>query len=121
MSAVINSTIYSVLARSIANPQSNGYFKFNKQFLEPVPFPCQKFIDNIELKTQLAEAAKRIEDLQNKFIGGSPNQQRTFANLLLTQWNILDNLCYQLYDLTADEIAFFNGRGRNVNRIESIN
>ena len=121
LSAIINSTIYSVLARSIANPQSNGYFKFNKQFLEPVPFPCQNFTDNIELKTLLAEAAKKIEDLQNKFIGGSPNQQRTFANLLLTQWDILDNLCYQLYGLSADEIAFFNGRGRNVNRIESIN
>jgi hypothetical protein len=120
LSAIINSTIFSVLARSIAMPQAEGNFKFNKQFLEPVPFPCQNFTDNIELKTQLAETAKRIEDLQNKFIGGSPNQQRTFANLLLTQWDILDNLCYQLYDLSADEIAFFSGRGRNVNRIESI-
>ncbi|WP_293895602.1 N-6 DNA methylase [Flavobacterium sp.] len=121
LSAVINSTVYSVLARTIANPQSNGYFKFNKQFLEPVPFPCQNFTNNIELKTLLAETANKIEDLQKKFIGGSPNQQRTFANLLLAQWDILDNLCYELYDLSADEIAFFNGRGRNVNRIESIN
>ncbi len=49
LSAIINSTIYSVLARSIANPQTNGYFKFNKQFLEPVPFPYQNFTDNTKL------------------------------------------------------------------------
>jgi hypothetical protein len=121
LSALINSTVYSVLARSIANPQSNGYFKFNKQFLEPVPFPCQNFADNNELKAQLAEAAKKIEDLQNKFIAASPNQKRTYATLLLAQWAIVDNVSYQLYGLSEADINFFNGRGRNVHRIESIN
>jgi hypothetical protein len=121
LSAIINSTVFSVLARSIANPQSNGYFKLNKQFLEPVPFPCQKFIDNDAIKTQLAKAAKKIRDLQNKFISASPSQKRTYTRLLLTKWQLIDELCYQLYNLSAEEIAFFNGRGRNVNRIDILN
>jgi type I restriction-modification system DNA methylase subunit len=74
LSAIINSTIYSVLARSIANPQTNGYFKFNKQFLEPVPFPVQNFTDNTKLKAQLATAAKRIDELQERFKSSSPTQ-----------------------------------------------
>ncbi len=121
LSAIINSTIYSVLARSIANPQTNGYFKFNKQFLEPVPFPFQNFTDNAKLKAQLARVAKRIDNLQNRYITSSPSQKRTIAILLLTQWNLLDELCYQFYSLTDAEKAFFINRGRNINRIEILN
>lgn len=120
-SAIINSTIYSVLARSIANPQTNGYFKFNKQFLEPVPFPVQNFIDNAVLKKQLAKVASRIDDLQNKYKVSSPTQRRAFAKMLSSQWNLLDELCYELYNLTDAEKAFFNDRGRNVDRIEILN
>ena len=39
IAAIINSTIFNTFARSIANPQQGGYYKFNKQFLDPVPFP----------------------------------------------------------------------------------
>jgi hypothetical protein len=121
LSAIINSTIYSVLARSIANPQTNGYFKFNKQFLEPVPFPVQNFTDNTKLKSQLATVAKRIDVLQNKYKTSSPTQKRALTRLLIAQWNLLDEFCYQFYGLNDDEKIFFNGRGRNVDRIEILN
>jgi hypothetical protein len=121
LSAIINSIVYSVLARSIANPQTNGYFKFNKQFLEPVPFPLQNFTANAALKTQLARVAKRIVELQNRFKSSSPTQQRTIVRLLSTQWNLLDELCYKFYGLNDTEKAFFIDRGRNVDRIEILN
>jgi hypothetical protein len=121
LSAIINSTIFSVLASSIANPQANGYFKFNKQFLEPVPFPCDNFANNLKLKGDLAHASKQLERLQNNFKKASPSQKRTFTGLLTTQWHLLDELCYQLYDLSDDEIAFFKSRGRNIDRISTLN
>jgi type I restriction-modification system DNA methylase subunit len=121
LSAVVNSTVYSVLARSIANPQTNGYFKFNKQFLAPVPFPLENFQQNTQLKSQLTNVAKRIEKLQNRYKTSSPTQQRSIARLLTTQWSLLDELCYQLYGLTDAEKEFFNGRGRNVDRIQILN
>lgn len=121
LSAIINSTIYSVLARSVANPQANGYFKFNKQFLEPVPFPCDNFAKNLELKTELAEVSKKIEDIQNRFKKSSPTQKRTYERTLATLWTLLDDLCYQFYGLTEEEKAFFNKRGRNVDRISTLN
>ncbi|MDF1496982.1 MAG: N-6 DNA methylase [Patescibacteria group bacterium] len=121
LSAIINSTIYSVLAKSIANPQTNGYFKFNKQFLEPVPFPVQNFTDNTKLRAQLAIKAKLIGVLQKKYKTSSPTQKRALTRLLIAQWNLLDELCYQFYGLTDDEKTFFNDRGRNVDRIEILN
>ena len=39
ITCIINSTIFTVLGKSGANPQSGGYYKFNKQFLTPIPFP----------------------------------------------------------------------------------
>lgn len=120
LSAVINSTVYSVLARSIANPQSNGYFKFNKQFLEPVPFPVSNFRENEQLKSDLAVIAKRIDELQTNYKSSSPTQQRSIARLLATQWNALDELCYQLYGLTDADKVFFNDRGRNIDRIQTL-
>lgn len=120
LSAVINSTVYSVLARSIANPQSNGYFKFNKQFLEPVPFPVSNFRENEQLKSDLAVVAKRIDKLQTNYKSSSPTQQRSIARLLATQWNALDELCYQLYGLTDADKVFFNDRGRNIDRIQTL-
>lgn len=120
LSAVINSTVYSVLARSIANPQSNGYFKFNKQFLEPVPFPVSDFRENEQLKSDLAVIAKRIDELQTNYKSSSPTQQRSIARLLATQWNTLDELCYQLYGLTDTDKVFFNDRERNIDRIQTL-
>ena len=39
---IINSTLFSVLGKCGANPASNGYYKFNKQFIEPIPLPNKK-------------------------------------------------------------------------------
>lgn len=121
LASIINSTVYSVLARSIANPQSNGYFKFNKQFLEPVPFPGENFAENEDLKTQLFEISRRIEGLQVRYKSSSPNQKRGINALLQRQWDLLDDICYQLYKLNDEEKAFFNERGRNIDRIEILN
>ena len=118
LSAIINSTIFSVLARSIANPQTNGYFKFNKQFLEPVPFPCDTFAKNIKLKTELANIAKKIQKVQDTYKKSPPVGRRNLEKLLLANWHSLDKLCFQMYDLTEDEKTFFKERGRNIDRIQ---
>ena len=121
LSAIINSTVYSVLTRSVAMPQSNGYFKFNKQFLEPTPFPCGNFTQNEPIKSKLASVVKKIQTQQVKYQQGSPNQKRTYARMLNGFWQELDDLCYLLYELEPEEIEFFKAKGRNVNRIDSLN
>ena len=120
IAGIVNSTVFSVLARSIANPQTNGYFKFNKQFLEPIPFPVAAFISSNNLKGEISQISQGIEELQGRYINGAPNQKRVLGRALQLQWNRLDQKVYELYNLSEEEIQFFQQRGRNVNRIEFL-
>lgn len=120
MAGIINSTLFSVLARSIALSQQNGYFKFNKQFIEPIPFPEDNFNTNNDLVDEISVLAHSIEEKQNKYKSASPRQKNTLRNLLETQWNTLESKVFELYDLTDEQASFFNRKGRNVNRIEIL-
>lgn len=120
ISGIINSTVFSVLARSIANPQTNGYFKFNKQFIEPVPFPVTSFAENEVLKKEISEVAKQIENRQHLLLSASPNQRRAYENILRRLWLVLDQKVGELYGLNEAEIEFFKQRGRGINRIEFL-
>ena len=120
VAGIINSTIFSVFARSIANPQQNGYFKFNKQFVEPIPFPQKNFTENPDLITEIARLSKRIERKQHQYKNATPRQQNILGNLLNSLWNSLDNKIYELYELSDEEVEFFRLRGRNVNRVQIL-
>lgn len=120
VAGIINSTIFSVLARPVANPQSGGYFKFNKQFIEPLPFPHGNFNSNIELVSEISDLAQIIKKTQEQYKGSSPKQKRILKAILNGYWIDLDSKVYQLYDLSEDQILFFNKRGRNINRVEIL-
>jgi hypothetical protein len=120
VSGIINSVVFSVLGRSIANPQSNGYFKFNKQFLEPIPFPVENFNNSPELVGQLATVSRDIKNRQDQY-RINPNNRNTLIPVLRQLWNQLDNLVYSLYGLNEEQISFFNERGRNIDRVTFLN
>jgi hypothetical protein len=120
VSGIVNSTLFSVLARSIALSQQNGYFKFNKQFIEPIPFPKENFITNTLLVNEISVIAINIKQTQQQYASSSPRQKNTLKTLLNNHWTNLDNKVYQLYDLTNEQILFFNNRGRNINRLEIL-
>lgn len=120
IASIINSTLFSVLARSIANPQQNGYFKFNKQFIEPIPFPKERFESISELVNSIAAIGLNIRQLQNKYLTASPRQKNIHRNTLVNLWGNLDEKVYELYQLTDTEKEFFRNRGRNINRIQIL-
>jgi len=103
LAAIINSTIFSTLARSIANPQQGGYYKFNKQFLDPVPFPKEAFIKGGRNIAELARIAKQIEQT-NEQIRNSVGMQTSGLMLSLDAlWQQLDRLCDKLYGIKKAE------------------
>lgn len=120
IASIINSTLFSVLARSIANPQQNGYFKFNKQFIEPIPFPKERFENIPELVNSIAAIGGNISQLQNQYLTASPRQKNIYRNTLVNLWGNLDEWVYELYQLTDAEKDFFRNRGRNINRIQIL-
>ncbi len=103
LAGIINSTIFNAFARAIANPQRGGYFKFNKQFLDPVPVPAKAFLTcNKDIK-KLADIAKQIEltNAQIKTcIGGKTSGLKLSLQKL---WRELDELCMKLYGIKKPE------------------
>lgn len=111
LSCLINSTVFSVLAKSGANPQSGGYFKFNKQFLIPVAFPCEKFNDD-KVIYKLSQYYDDIKQFQDKYLSCSVNEKDILSASLNTKWNELDNYCYELYGLKDEEVDKLKSVGR---------
>lgn len=104
LAAIINSSIFAVLARSIANPQQNGYYKFNKQFLSPVPFPKEKFLEESDEIVEIASIAKRIESIYGE-ISRDPARKGNFLSALNSLWLDLDNIAYRLYDVDIESAS----------------
>lgn len=102
MAAVINSTPFAYFAKSIANPQQGGFYKFNKQFLAPVPFPRMEFIMFRERMQQLAGMARRIEETNTAITTNISSASRLYP-LLNNLWNEVDRLCCELYGLSDSE------------------
>ena len=121
VAGIINSTIFSVCARAIANPQQNGYFKFNKQFIEPVPFPVINFEDNHKLVSEIANVSQDIQQVQLQYIRASPHRKSSLQASLRILWNELDTKAFALYQTDSTEQDFFISKGRNINRIQILN
>ena len=105
LAAIINSTIFNTFARSIANPQQGGYYKFNKQFLDPVPVPREEFLRGGRRIAKLANIARRIERTNEQLRNAIGGQTSGLENALRALWSELDQLCDKLYGLTREEKA----------------
>ena len=120
VAAIFNSTIFSVLARSIANKQQNGYFKLNKQYLEPVLFPVYIFYKDKKLVKDLAIVGLEIEEKQDAYKYALPSQQKRIKKNLNILWDKLDRMVAQAYRLTDAQEKYFASEGRNINRTEIL-
>ena len=116
---IINSTPFSVFAKAKANPQQNGYNKFNKQFLIDVPFPMDLLKDEDMLK-ELSNYYDEIFELQERYIVSPGNLKSIIKDKLNNIWTCVDNISYKLYKLSDDEINIIENYGRTVNRVELI-
>jgi len=120
IAVVINSTVFSVLAKSKANPQSGGYYKFNKQFLSPVPFPSAALMADKSLQSKMALLADQIKDQEECFISCRPVRRGLVAQQLCSLWKKADKVVESLYGLTAAEVDEIARVGRTVDRLELL-
>lgn len=113
LAAIINSTIFNTFARSVANPQQGGYYKFNKQFLDPVPVPKREFLQGGKRITRLANIARQIEQANEQLHSAIGGQTSGLEIALRSLWSELDQLCDRLYGLTREEKALIYQTPRN--------
>lgn len=117
LTCIVNSTVFSVLAKQGANPQLNGYYKFNRQFLDPVPVPVKSLYNNDEICNMLADYYNTISDLQELYLDSTENIKNNIAEHLKTKWTELDDICNELYGLSEAETREINLVGRTVSRV----
>lgn len=121
IACVINSTIFSVLGKSGANPQTGDYYKFNKQFLAPIPFPSSKLKKDSAVINTLSALYDDIAELQNQYINAHFAVKEMLAHSLNRKWNELDNMCYALYEVSDTERKQIADLGRTMDRIQLLN
>ena len=120
IACIINSTIFSVLGKSGANPQAGDYYKFNKQFLAPIPFPSSKLKKNSAAIDILAQLYDDIAELQNQYIHSSSAVKEMLVHSLNRKWRELDDICYELYEVSDAEQKQISDLGRTIDRIELL-
>lgn len=103
LAAIINSTIFYTFAKNTANPQSGGYFKFNKQFLDPIPVPREALLKANKDVKKLASIAKRIEEINEQLKICVSGQTSGLRLSLKALWRDLDDLCLKMYGIKSAE------------------
>lgn len=120
IAAIINSTIFSVLGKQKANPQSGGYYKFNKQFLAPIPFPSSALLDSGGVQKKLAAYVDEISALESKFMGTTRNRRERIAQQLYDLWEKLDVEVEGLYGIDDSDRNVIRKIGRSVDRVKLL-
>lgn len=120
VAAVLNSTAFSVLAKATANPQSGGYYKFNKQFLAPVPFPSDALLGNAAAQRRLAALHDAIRADEESWIASRANRRETLSQRLSSAWEKLDAEVERLYGLSAEQVKEIRVIGRTVDRLSLL-
>lgn len=117
LTMVINSTVFSVMAKCGANQASNGYYKFNKQFIEPIPLPNNKMISSDLTVVRLAEMYDEIRAIMDEYEASSASDAPFYRGILEQRWLDVDAICCEFYELTDSEISIINSLGRLESRI----
>ncbi len=120
IAAIFNSTLFSVMATTRANPQSGGYKKLNRQFLDPVPFPSKQILEDRDSVLDLYNTSHRIIDLQKRYLMAAPPDRISVADSLKFLWRELDIKVEKLYGLNEHQSEIINSVGRNESRIEIL-
>ena len=113
---IINSTVFSVFAKSGANPQSGGYYKFNKQFLTPVPFPNAKMNKENKFTQKLSQLYDKIIAIKAQYDNVSGQNAIHYESVLESYWEEVDTICEDMYELDPPDRNEIRKTGRSLNR-----
>ena len=113
IAAIVNSTPFSSFAKCYAQPQSGGYWKFNKQALQEIPFPVDALRSKDQRIMQLVQLGKRLEELQaRKKTMGTLSERIQPA--IDSCWKKVDEICDILFGLSEkDRVVVYENKRRD--------
>ena len=104
---ILNSKVFGWIIRTQSTPLRGGYFKYSKQYIETAPIPQadkarhDRMVSLVETMLTLHKqlAATR-----------TPQEQTALERQIAATDAQIDQLVYELYGLTADEIKIVEGK-----------
>lgn len=117
LTMIINSTLFSVFGKCGANPASNGYYKFNKQFIEPVPLPNKKITPSNNYIRRLAKQYDEIKALLEEYDKANEIDKKSYRDMMEAKWQVVDTCCMDMYEIEDEERMLINSIGRIESRI----
>lgn len=117
LTMIFNSTVFSVLAKSGAIALRGGYYKFNKQYLNPVPLPNEKLVPgNLKIR-ELADYYEELTGLQEKYEKAEQHNKIYFKSIMEHKWEKVDRICNEFYGLDVNDWTEIEKVGRVVDRV----
>ncbi|MBD5214010.1 MAG: N-6 DNA methylase [Bacteroidales bacterium] len=110
LSGLINSKVFGVLARNMANPSSGNYAKYNKEFLKNVPLPVELFENKQDVYSQISDLVKKIERIAELIRNVSDEERKPLRIALDKLYNKLDIAVSKAYELSDDEVDLINSQ-----------
>lgn len=117
---IINSTVFSVFAKSGANPQSGDYYKFNKQFLAPVPFPNARMNREDTGIQSLSRLHDEIINIMEQYNEASEQNRIHYESILESKWEEVDAVCEAMYELEEADFREIRKMGRTLSRVTGL-
>lgn len=111
---LLNSKLLSELIKKISTPFQQGYFALNRQYISQLPIrainmddPAEKAMHDkmVALVEQMLALHKQVGQIGNL----SPNEKELLERQIKSTDRQIDELVYQLYDLTPEEIKIVEG------------
>jgi type I restriction-modification system DNA methylase subunit len=109
---ILNSKLLSAYLKTISTPFQHGYFALNRQYIEQLPIHTPTLSDPAD-KTQyekLVSLVERMLELHER-TPRTPQEQEMVKREIAATDREIDDLVYQLYGLTDEEIRIVEGEG----------
>ena len=117
LTMIINSTVFSVFGKSGAIVLRGGYYKFNKQYLEPIPLPNKKISSSNEYVKKLAKLYDETKALLDEYDVANAIDKKAYRDMMEAKWKIVDECCMDMYEIESEERMLIYGVGRVESRV----
>ncbi len=108
---ILNSKLLSTYLKTISTPFQHGYIALNRQYIDQLPIHTINFTKPAEkaLHDEMVLLVKRIMELHKRTIC-TPQEEEVVRREIISVDSMIDNLVYELYKLTDDEIKLVESR-----------
>ena len=99
---ILNSKVFNFYVSKKSTQMRGGYFRYSKQYIEHFPIPLN---NNLKIIKNVEEILNLNKQLQNC---RTPKEKRILESQISKADEKVNQLVYELYDLTDEEIAIIN-------------